>query len=139
MTPKYLTRPDHKQTIEEHITDNVGREFRRFIRKTGLESSITLGEQEKRLTDTMMILLPITNDLNRRTMTCIQAESKIIDSTNQIMIRFSKCVNSMVELLLITNQKKRKQRIPTCLKSTHTQVVEYKRTDTYRKINMDLS
>ncbi|KAI8094821.1 uncharacterized protein B0P05DRAFT_436024, partial [Gilbertella persicaria] len=68
--------------------------------------------------DTMMTLINITNDLNRDTMSRIQAESKIsvlvIDNTDQIMIRLLQCVKSMVELLPLTNQKKESKEFELC-------------------------
>lgn len=66
----------------------------------------------------MMTLMNITNDLNRGTMSRIQAKSKIlaliIDNTDQIMIRLLQCVKSMVELLPLTNQKKESKEFELC-------------------------
>ncbi|KAG2192906.1 hypothetical protein INT47_011148 [Mucor saturninus] len=68
--------------------------------------------------DIMMTLIIIADDLNRGTMSRIQAESKIlaliIDNTDQIMIRLLQCVKSMVELLPLTNQKKESKEFELC-------------------------
>jgi hypothetical protein len=65
--------------------------------------------------DVMMTLITITSDINRGSVSRIQAESKILplinDSTDKIMIRLLQLIKSMVESLPFINQKKRKQRV----------------------------
>jgi hypothetical protein len=64
--------------------------------------------------DVMMTLITITNDINRGSVSRMQAESKILslvnDSTDKIMIRSLQLIKSMVESLPFVNQKKKKER-----------------------------
>ncbi|CEI86111.1 hypothetical protein RMCBS344292_00556 [Rhizopus microsporus] len=68
--------------------------------------------------DVMMTLITITSDINRGSVSRIQAESKILslinDSTDKIMIRLLQLIKSMVESLPFINQKKESKEFELC-------------------------
>lgn len=64
--------------------------------------------------DSMMAIITIVNDINCGLLTRLSAESKILaiinDITDTVVIRLLLCIKSMVEILPMVNQKKKKSK-----------------------------